>query len=159
MLPFLIVTPVASFFPGATSIFVSAELSLLFPALSTAHTFILCFTFACVVFDGAVIVFVISSLSSPLSILYINLPNPLDLGDDALVGSVNSALIFTTAVLSPSTFNDGVFGFVVSIFAYAGFKVHSPLFPALSTALTNTNSDGLFGSVFSFTVNEPVASL
>ena len=92
-----------------------------------------CVTFAVVVFDGAVIVCVVSSLSSPSSTLYINLPNPLGLIDGA---SVKFAFSFTTDVPFPSTVNVGVYGFTVSIFAYAGLIVHSPLFPALSTALT-----------------------
>ena len=126
-------TPVAGFFIGATVTVSSANPSLLFPALSTAHTFTLLVTFACVVFDGIVINWVNSSNSVPPLIVYINLPNPLGLTDSP---SLNVAFNFTILVLLPSTVNVGAFGFTVSIFAYAGLIVHSPLFPALSTALT-----------------------
>ena len=114
-----------------------------------------CVTFAVVVFDVAVIVWVVSSLSSPSSTLYTNLPNPLGLIDGA---SVKLAFNFTTDVPFPSTLSVGAYGFTVSIFTNAGFNVHSPALSALSTALTYTNNIFLPLSVFSFTVNCPLAS-
>ena len=62
-------------------------------------------------------------------------------------------LRYTNLVLLSSIFKVGVWGLTESIFIYAGFVVHSPTFPALSTALTYTNNCFLADSVYSFTFN------